>query len=228
MIKNNKGAILVVTIVSMMILTIIGYVTLQMVSNQNVMDTYYQTKIRVDYAAEGIVNRAMGHIDFITNKYRLGPLNAASVTGSSMTFYGDFGDANGPAQGKLFSIVNHRGKWDVLVDKEDDEFNDEPSVFDNSIYPPIHAKVYCEIVNEDIDGFVNINEQPLGGIEHLIRSYKLVGIASATVNTAGGVSTIVSTATCYFYTDRELIPDATDPQKREIRITNFIRGWRKS
>ena len=48
-IKNNKGGILVITIVSMMILTIIGYVTLKMLSKQNVIDAYDQAKMKTDY-----------------------------------------------------------------------------------------------------------------------------------------------------------------------------------
>ncbi|MBR6297649.1 MAG: hypothetical protein IKR34_00220, partial [Candidatus Gastranaerophilales bacterium] len=71
MINNNKGAILLVTVVSMMILTIIGYITLQMVTSQGVTDTYEQARIRTEYAAEGIVERAKGYIKYIVEQNML-------------------------------------------------------------------------------------------------------------------------------------------------------------
>ena len=227
MIRNNKGAILVVTIVSMMILTIIGYVTLQMVSNQNVMDTYNQTKIRVDYAAEGIVEMARGYIDFLVDKYKLPEAGPSGLEGTTTVFWGDYGDAGDPSHGKLSSILSrHGGRWDNPF--QDNEGGDldvqlETPLVDDSMYPKIYSSVYIEIVDDPMDGF-SLDMHNSSNGDWLRKAYRIVGIASATVSAANG-SVIVSTATCYFYTEQINVGDDT---KKEIKITNHIRGWRKS
>lgn len=234
MIRNNKGAILVVTIVSMMILTIIGYVTLQMVSNQNVMDTYNQTKIRVDYAAEGIVEKARGYIDYYTNKHYVDEDHTASIPGSDDVFWGDVGRGSSIGNGMLYSIMyedlHGDDKWFVFKNTQDDAsgvLSTENTLFDNSVYPNVFADVYCEIVDISTEGFTNINNTVDPTDNGIIRSYRLVGIASATVSAANG-SVIVSTATCYFYTKKLVLDDSSDANKKKIEITNHIRGWRKS
>lgn len=235
MIRNNKGAILVVTIVSMMILTIIGYVTLQMVSNQNVMDTYNQTKIRVDYAAEGIVEKARGYIDYYTNKHYVDEDHTVPIPGSDDAFWGDVGSGSSIGNGMLYSIMygdlHGDDKWFVFKNTQDDAsgvLSTENTLFDNSVYPNVFADVYCEIVDISTEGFTNINNtvDPTDN-NAIIRSYRLVGIASATVSAANG-SVIVSTATCYFYTKKLVLDDSSDANKKKIEITNHIRGWRKS
>lgn len=230
MIKNNKGAILVVTIVSMMILTIIGYITLQMVSNQNVMDVYDQTKIRVDYAAEGIVEKARGYIDYYTHKYYVNEMTPMSIAGLEPdVFWGDVGRGSSAGDGMLFSIMHEDihgdDKWFVFKNTFDsDVLSTEDTLFDSSMYPNVFADVYCEIVDISTEGFTNINNTIDPSDNGIIKSYRLVGIASATVSTAGG-SVIVSTATCYFYTKKVT---HVNGDKKQLEITNHIRGWRKS
>ena len=221
MIKNNKGAILVVTIVSMMILTIIGYITLQMVSNQNVMDTYDQTKIRVDYAAEGIVNRARGYIDYVIDaKLEQNPPTGAGLIDGFV--YGDVG-----TNGYLYNMVESKGKWEMFNENTIDPdmaaygFVDKHHPFDNSMYPNVYARVYCEFVNASTDGFtVNNTLQE--------QTYRIVGIASATVKAAGG-SVIVSTVACYFNTMRvDISTTIGGVNGTYIEYRRQLRGWRKS
>ena len=216
MIKNNKGAILVVTIVSMMILTIIGYITLQMVSNQNVMDTYDQTKIRVDYAAEGIVERARGYIDYIT-------LEKSTVTASAM---GDIGVGRGYLSHEVESSLDQ--KWFLLENAEDGNQIKGAEVYDNSIYPNIFAgDIYCEPVLVETDGIVPINTDDLTN-RVFRRSYRIVVNAYATVNAAGG-SNIVSTVACYFYAEHRITDVDNGGVTIEQHVTTYhILGWRKS
>ncbi len=225
MIKNNKGAILLITVVSMMILTIIGYITLQMVSSQGVMDTYAQTKVRVDYAAEAIVERARGYIDYYTRKYSAPETAPMSVPGGIKPLWGDVGRGGNAGNGMLFSIVSDRGRWFMLEDTEDNEVTYSPPLFDDTMYPNVSARVYCEAVTGEVDGFSNINDTP-DADGNMRKTYRIVGVASANVDTADG-SLIVSTVTCYFYTKKRVI-GTDDDFANKVEITNHIRGWRKS
>ena len=227
MINNNKGAILLITVVSMMILTIIGYITLQMVSSQGVMDTYDQTKIRVDYAAEGMVERARGYIDYIVVK--------KSTPTSTVSAYGDVGFGANSGRGFLYSIVDGAvdNKWFLLENAEDDNQVMEGHVFDDSMYPYIYAgDIYCEFVKTPVDGFINgidvhnnifdLNLDPTANPKH--QTFRIVAVASATVSAAGG-SVIVSTAVYYFNVEHEVDMDANNIENHKTR--NYSMGWRK-
>lgn len=222
MIKNNKGAILVITIVSMMILTIIGYITLQMVSSQGVMDTYEQTKVRVDYAAEGIVERAKGYIEFVVNRNLVTEAEADAIADSV------FGDLGKDAASKVFGYLFYRvtqagGSWDLfnseVVDDDLAAYGGRVSPnepFDNA-FPRVFASVKCEFVPATENGIPVINNPPD------VQIYKIVGTARAVVDTADG-SEIASTVTCYFRTNR-----ASNNVNGKTHYANnrTIIGWRK-
>ena len=220
MIKNNKGAILVVTIVSMMILTIIGYVTLQMVSNQNVMDTYDQTKIRVDYAAEGIVERARGYIDYITMK------KSTSTPASD-------GDIGAAARGYLSSVVDSSAgqKWLLLETAEDIDCVKKAHEYDSSMYPHIRAgDIYCEHVDGTHDGIDCPNLETVldDGTKVIVRSYRIIANAYAKVNVAGG-SDITSTVAYYFCSKHKITSEDIEGITVEHHETSYHSlGWRKS
>lgn len=63
MIKNNKGAVIIVTVVSMFILTIIGFVCIEMFIAQNMLVAADVAKIRTFYAADGVVEMLRGQIN---------------------------------------------------------------------------------------------------------------------------------------------------------------------
>ncbi|GAB1402061.1 hypothetical protein MASR1M68_09720 [Elusimicrobiota bacterium] len=65
MIKNNNGAILIVTVISMFILTIIGMVTLEMFVSQNELVATDVAKVRTFYAADGIVEMMRGQVNIV-------------------------------------------------------------------------------------------------------------------------------------------------------------------
>lgn len=62
MIKKNNGAILIVTVISMFILTIIGFVSLEMFVSQNELVATDVAKVRTFYAADGVVEMLRGYI----------------------------------------------------------------------------------------------------------------------------------------------------------------------
>lgn len=62
MIKKNSGAILIVTVISMFILTIIGFVSLEMFVAQNELVATDVAKVRTFYAADGVVEMLRGYI----------------------------------------------------------------------------------------------------------------------------------------------------------------------
>ena len=222
MIKNNKGAILVVTIVSMMILTIIGYITLQMVSNQNVMDVYDQTKIRVDYAAEGIVERARGYIKYIKDVHYVND-SLAMVTG-------DIGAGRGIVASAVDSSVDQ--KWFLFELPEDVNPVQAGDTIDNTMHPPILAgDIYCEHVDGLHEGIncPNTEITAADGTQVITRSYRIVATAHAMVDAAGG-SEITSTVSYYFMTEH-IITKGISPSggETENHETNFhLLGWRKS
>ncbi|GEM_PF-4493667 len=228
MIKNNKGAILLITIVSMMILTIIGYITLQMVSSQGVMDTYDQTKIRVDYAAEAIVERARGYIDFVVERNMAQfPETAHDPDGN----FGDLGVLPFRGQGYLFSAVANTvgGQWSLFNDGSLFSIaygGGVPEVIDSSMYPHIHASVYCEFLNPPPSTENGIIAHTYNPTETNPRqTYKIVGTAWADVSVANG-SRIESTVIYYFETTQ--FKDAPTAGGN-TRLRNDIRmlGWRK-
>ena len=205
-IKNNKGGILVITLVSMMILTIIGYVALKMFASQNVMDAYDQAKMRTDYCAEGIVERARGYIDYVVEKNVV----------TDPTFHGGhYGDLGESGQGYLFTVVSQSPanppndhQWELFNEtaasqpasihyRVDGDYGavDRKIPVDDS-YPKVYANVYCTFVNSDTDG-IKVSDFPSDQI------YKLVGVASTTIDVAGG-TLVVSTVTCYFRTHNEV------------------------
>lgn len=217
-IKNNKGGILVITIVSMMILTIIGYVTLKMLSKQNVIDAYDQAKMKTDYYAEGIVERARGYIDYVVEKNMEPSPNGDDA-------YGDLGDKYaGHYAGYLYTAVSKSpdNHWELFnetaasqptdsnyrVDAEYGAVNKHTPV-DNS-YPRVYANVYCEFLEDyDDDGDVWPKKfDPAAGSE--VQTYKLVGVASTTIGVAGG-TLVISTVTYYFETRRTASGSAADP-----------------
>lgn len=62
MIKKDNGAILIVTVISMFILTIIGFVSLEMFISQNELVATDVAKVRTFYAADGVVEMMRGLI----------------------------------------------------------------------------------------------------------------------------------------------------------------------
>lgn len=205
-IKNDKGGILVITIVSMMILTIIGYVTLQMLSKQNTLDIYDQAKLKTDYYAEGIVEKARGYIDYVVERNM-----EFSPDDTNDYSFGDIGDNHA---GYLYTVVANSPEsgWKLFNETAASQPADDgdygavdPNIPVDDSYPKVYASVYCKFVNEDE-----------GGIEHKTfvqnveddQTYKLVGVASTTLNVAGG-SLVISTVTYYFRTHRD-IQDGVD------------------
>jgi len=63
MIKNNKGAVIITTIVSMFILTIIGFVCIEMFIAQNMLVAADVAKIRTFYAADGVAEMLRGQMN---------------------------------------------------------------------------------------------------------------------------------------------------------------------
>lgn len=201
-IKNNKGGILVITIVSMLILTVIGYVTLKMLSKQNTMDAYDLAKIKTDYYAEGIVERARGYIDYVIEK---------NLTPPNDTVYGDLGDGT---VGYLFTVVSNApdNKWELFNEtaasqpaavqyRVDGEYGavDRTIPVDNS-YPRVYANVYCTFVDSNTDG-IEAKQFVQTDPTQQAQTYKLVGVASTTLGVAGG-TLVISTVTYYFETRR--------------------------
>jgi hypothetical protein len=62
MIKRNNGAILLVVVISMFILTIIGFICIEMFAAQNILAMTDMAKIRTFYAADGVVEMMRGYI----------------------------------------------------------------------------------------------------------------------------------------------------------------------
>ncbi|WP_372519154.1 hypothetical protein [Candidatus Ruminimicrobiellum ovillum] len=233
MINNNKGAILLITVVSMMILTIIGYITLQMVSSQGVMDTYDHTKIRVDYAAEAIVERARGYIDYLV---------VQKSTPMPTPVIGSYGDVGSGGKGLLYSMVDGSvdNRWFLLENAEGVDSVKRGHVFDNSMYPNIFAgDIYCEFVTEEEDGFVlgtdvSSDQQlkskvfilnPTSDENPKCQTYRIVAVASATVNVAGG-TVIVSTVT-YYFNSRHYVDKNADGTVEKHVTKQYSMGWRK-
>lgn len=229
MINNNKGAILLITVVSMMILTIIGYITLQMVSSQGVMDTYDQTKIRVDYAAEGMVERARGYIEYLVVQKSTPTPNPSS--------YGDVGFSG---KGLLYSMVDGSAdnKWFLLENAEGVDSVKRGHVFDNSMYPNIYAgDIYCELVTGEEDGFVfgtDVNsDQQLKSKVFILnptenpncQTYRIVAVASATVNVAGG--TVIASTVTYYFNCRHYVDKNADGTIENHITRRYSMGWRK-
>ncbi len=63
MIKNQKGSILVVTVISMFVLTVIGFICLEMFVSQNILVSTDVAKIKTFYAADGVVEMLRGYIN---------------------------------------------------------------------------------------------------------------------------------------------------------------------
>lgn len=63
MIKNNKGAVIIITIVSMFILTIIGFVCIEMFIAQNMLVAVDVAKTRTFYAADGVAEMLRGQMN---------------------------------------------------------------------------------------------------------------------------------------------------------------------
>ncbi|MDD3065969.1 MAG: hypothetical protein PHT24_06915 [Endomicrobiaceae bacterium] len=63
MIKNNKGAVIIITVVSMFILTIIVFVCIEMFIAQNMLVAADVAKIRTFYAADGVAEMLRGQIN---------------------------------------------------------------------------------------------------------------------------------------------------------------------
>lgn len=234
MINNNKGAILLVTVVSMMILTIIGYITLQMVTSQGVTDTYEQARIRTEYAAEGIVERAKGYIKYIVEQNMLSEGEAVGGV------FGDFGYYPN-ASGFLFSKVREESEhnehgWKIFEGVVDPinhhygfngSFDLDHIAFEDSIYPVIHARVWCEFVKNKIKGADkgnDLNIHMFSSTGDKKQTYKLVGVAYTTVN-AADVGVIVSTVTYYFNTERK--PDDSIDGKTKYTNDRTTIIWRK-
>jgi hypothetical protein len=226
--KNDKGAILVVTIVSMMVLTIIGYVVMQMFSMQNVLDTYDQTKIRVDLAAEGIVERARGYLTYIVKEKEDRNYKHDHLLSVNKRVGDNYGAHH--EEGYLYEKVRTASKWYLL---RDDELKLPQNVaFDGRMYPPVFASVYCEFVNSSAEGVA-----ASAGAYNGEKTYRIVGIASSTVNVAGG-TLITSKATCYFrtyygYTTTVIETEVHTGGVKEVFTCKDIRhdikflGWRK-
>lgn len=222
MINNNKGAILLVTIVSMMILTIIGYITLQMTSSQGVADTYEQAKIRVEYAAEGMVERARGYIEYI--------VAVANVPQTPATMeFGDIGFGANSGAGTLFSRVSSAGgKWFLFENGVDPNYGNAGTVdsIDNSMYPAINTRVWCEFVNTNINEGIGDHGNEVhphtfvaGGVDNM-QTYRIVCEATTVVN-AADVGTITSTVRYYFNTEHNV-------NNGNHTTTYHFLGWRKS
>lgn len=62
MILKIKGSILPVTVVAMLIMTIIGFICIQMFMLQNMLNTVDQARVRTFYAAEGAIEMLRGYI----------------------------------------------------------------------------------------------------------------------------------------------------------------------
>lgn len=80
MIKNNNGAILIVTVISMFILTIIGFVSLEMFVSQNELVATDVAKVRTFYAADGVVEMLRGYIGKNYLETNINTFDAAVVT----------------------------------------------------------------------------------------------------------------------------------------------------
>jgi hypothetical protein len=63
MLSNKKGTVLVIAVAAMMIMGIIGFICLQVYTNQSILDSYDQIRKRTFYSAEGAVEMMKGYID---------------------------------------------------------------------------------------------------------------------------------------------------------------------
>lgn len=192
MILDNKGAILPVTIVAMLIMLIIGLVCLQIFSSQNILDTYDQIKQRTFYSAEGSVEMVRGFIDYSVN---------AHLVGGS--------DNHEGGAGYLFSRTKNTN-WYPLETVGDCTAFATTKVFDGTMYPNINCRAYCARIStkDELKDLRNNKKVIFPGVteDNVVSdrdhcAYKIVAIASSTHKTNLGTNLIVSTLTYYFCTE---------------------------
>jgi len=179
---------------------IIGMVCLQMFTAQNILNTFDETKKRTLYAAEGMTEAFRGYVESET---------AANLKAD--------GDSWNSTDGFLYMNVSAApgGKWSPFT---------MGTNYDTYMYPDIKASAYIEEITsfagEDNGTQIHSGLRPVAVNNHPQSVYyKIVGIASATVN----LQLIVSTVTYYFYTVR-----AGDGVGVPYSHVKHFRSWRKS
>ncbi len=246
MFKNNKGTVLVVAVTAMMIMIIIGAVCLQIYTNQSLLDTYDQIRMRTFYSAEAGVEMMRGYIN-----QKLADTWVSS--GSTQ-----LGDKANSGRGFLYDVTKTQGLLQGFMPKEWEPFKDGSTVayakpllkepFDGTMHPKVTVDVKLRrltildqnnILNNEKIVFINdITLVPLaaGDIFHTLttdaldyhtyRGYEIVSTATAEHKTTMGVNTISTTLRYYFYT-REKVD--TDPVTGNQTFNHFIFwvGWRK-
>ena len=156
MLINKKGTVLVVAVTAMMIMLVIGLICLQIYTNQNILDTYDQVRMRTFYTAEGAIEMMKGYIENRTAFY-LDP-----IKGDVMGNPADLTTIN-TNRGFLASVTpfvspNNMKDWEPFKDGSTHSFATPllKENFDGTMYPGVSVRVYLHrLVNTDEDRIVN-------------------------------------------------------------------------
>ena len=108
--NSNKGSILPVTVVAMLIMVALGLVCLQMFQAENIIQVQQQTKVRTFYAAEGAIEMFRGFIAYQSD-------NTANLRGDGLitdatgTYFSGYRDDK-TTGGYLYSkTTDHTNGW---------------------------------------------------------------------------------------------------------------------
>jgi len=182
--SNNRGSILAVTVVAMIIMMTIGLICLQMFYAQNVISTYDQIKLRTFYSAEGAIELARATIDSVVEAHKVGAIDINNY---------------------LFMMTT--SDWYMLETVNGCPLFSSNKCFDGTMYPDVNCRVYCKCLGSlDIAcNYRNVNFYREKGIPFPFLGdkdygYEIVAIASATYKTNLSQKVVVSTLTYYFCT----------------------------
>lgn len=234
---NKKGAVLVVAITAMVIMIVIGAVCLQIYTNQSLMDSYDQIKMRTFYSAEGALEMMRGYIVRMTE-------NNLTNTGSER------GDSMYGGRGFLASVTKYNNKtgkptvWEPFKDAAGSTKLLKGS-FDGTMYPGIAAEVSVRrLTSADKTTLINnkIRFKPAPAAENQIyavmssetqdinnfRGYEIYATAYTTHKTTMGSNVIRTTLRYYFFTERKSVTYGSGSTEYKV-FTNDIKwvGWRR-
>lgn len=236
MLNNSKGTVLVVAVVSMMIMMIIALVCLQIYTNQGIIDTYDQIKMRTFYSAEGAVEIMRAHID------KQMELNRSEYGDHIITNSRTFLATVTPCTTKEGAIVStdwepfsKQAYYDRHVIYSDPVLEND---FDGTMYPGVKAVVYLHrLVSSDfnrvntllavpisIDYFTsNLDHEQNIGTFPKKKAYEIVATATANFKTTLGINNVVSTTVRYYFKTETTLTPGTTPL---YSTTKKCVGWR--
>ncbi len=210
MLSNKKGTVLVIAVAAMMIMGIIGFICLQVYTNQNMLDTYDQIRKRTFYSAEGAVEMMRGYLQKKIDATTVNPMDGDvylydKTNGKNWAPFTDtFEDY------EIFKTVY----GDVFHKEDGTLFLKKTEFFDRTIHPGIKVIVFVHRVrwltdynlyHDDLGGYWPAEAGPMGNYVSLVPSkynglYVIVASAFAEHKSTMGVNTVRTTLRFYFYT----------------------------